>query len=314
MAPTPTKPEDMPEVCRDEMAEYSKEVMKLGKILFELLSEALGLEPSHLNDIDCGEGLLVLGHYYPACSQPELTMGTSKHADGGFLTVLLQDHIGGLQVLHQNKWIHVPPVTGALVVNIGDLLQASSSHILLFLFDNLILISNDRFRSVEHRVLANHRGPRISVASFFCTGMLPSTKLYGPIKELLSEDNPPKYRETTVRDYVAYHSQKGLDGKSSLSHREDQKRTSVRSPPSGAGDDAPSPQKTPAASPTTFPPWRVVLGDLAGKLEKNGLAREGKWSGTLLESSGVEAHRRQRRRVKNERTDIRTLRPKLFKN
>ncbi|XP_004309355.1 PREDICTED: 1-aminocyclopropane-1-carboxylate oxidase homolog 12-like, partial [Fragaria vesca subsp. vesca] len=74
------------------------------------------------------------------------------------------------------------------------------------------------FKSVEHRVLVNHRGPRISVVSFFCTGMLPSTKLYGPIKELLSEDNPPKYRETTVRDYVAYHSQKSLDGKSSLSH------------------------------------------------------------------------------------------------
>ena len=82
------------------------------------------------------------------------------------------------------------------------------------------LISNDRFKSVEHRVLANHRGPRISVASFFCTGMLPSTKLYGPIKELLSEDNPPKYRETTVRDYSAYHRQRGLDGKPSLSHVE----------------------------------------------------------------------------------------------
>ncbi|KAL6218159.1 hypothetical protein ACLB2K_011375 [Fragaria x ananassa] len=34
-------------------------------------------------------------------------------------------------------------------------------------------------------------------------------------------------------------------------------RTSVRTPPSGAGDGAPPPQKTPAASPTTFPPRRV---------------------------------------------------------
>ena len=80
------------------------------------------------------------------------------------------------------------------------------------------LISNDRFKSVEHKVLANRRGPRVSIVSFFCTGMLPFPKLYGPIKDLLSEDNPPKYRETTVRDYVSYFNEKGLDGTSALSH------------------------------------------------------------------------------------------------
>jgi len=114
--------------------EFSNHVMTLGKSLFELLSEGLGLDPSHLNNIDCSEGLRVLGHYYPACPQPELTIGTNKHSDNDFITVLLQDQIGGLQVLHKTQWIDVPPTPGALVVNIGDLLQVS----ILFLFQYLL--------------------------------------------------------------------------------------------------------------------------------------------------------------------------------
>lgn len=116
--------------------EYSKQVRRVGFLLFELLSEALGLNPNHLNGMDCAEGLAILGHYYPACPQPELTLGSTEHEDADFITVLLQDHIGGLQVLHQNKWIDIAPEPGALVVNIGDLLQASiyPSLVLLFFF------------------------------------------------------------------------------------------------------------------------------------------------------------------------------------
>ncbi|XP_071736293.1 1-aminocyclopropane-1-carboxylate oxidase homolog 1-like [Rutidosis leptorrhynchoides] len=197
MAPNPPQSHELPPSCRDIWPKYSSQVMKLGCCLFELISEALGLDPNRLYDMGCAEGLSLLGHYYPSCPQPELTIGIPGHTDAVFITILLQDHVDGLQVFYENQWVDVPPIPGALVVNAGDLLQ---------------LITNDKFVSSQHKVVANKIGPRVSFASFFSTNVIPTMKVFEPIKELVSEDNPAKYRGTTVKEYTEYFREKGLYG------------------------------------------------------------------------------------------------------
>ncbi|KAE8717652.1 1-aminocyclopropane-1-carboxylate oxidase-like protein 1 [Hibiscus syriacus] len=191
-------PSDMPQICRRSTVEYIKHMKRLGETLFELLSEALGLRPDHLGSIGCCNGSSLHSHYYPPCPQPELTLGVRKHADPGILTLLLQNNISGLQVLHDDQWFDASPTRGGLVVNIGDLLQ---------------VLSNDKFKSVKHRAIANHAGPRITVPCFFSGHATLLEQPFGPIKELISEVNPPRYKEFLLKDYVTKFLSSSLDNK-----------------------------------------------------------------------------------------------------
>ncbi|WVZ86448.1 hypothetical protein U9M48_033223 [Paspalum notatum var. saurae] len=90
---------------------------------------------------------------YPACPFGAETFGLVPHTDSDFLTVLCQDQVGGLQLMKDSRWVAVKPHPDALIVNIGDLFQAWS---------------NNRYKSVEHKVVANAKAERFSAAYFLC--------------------------------------------------------------------------------------------------------------------------------------------------
>lgn len=202
LSPKPVDPPTIPDSCRDEVIEWDREVRQLGERLLALLSQGLGVDASKVKDMSCSEGRLMVAHYYPYCPEPDKTLGIGCHSDPGLLTVLLQDQAGGLQVKHHHKWVEVKPVHGALVINIGNLLQ---------------MISNDQYTSAEHRVLANsYQEPRVSIAVFFNPSI--RENLYGPLPELVSTEKPASYRQFTYSEYITKFFTKELDGKSILNY------------------------------------------------------------------------------------------------
>jgi len=122
---------------RKVVGTYAEETRHLFLAVMEAILESLGImekeeEENVMKEFEKGSQMMV-ANFYPPCPEPELTLGMPPHSDYGFLTLLLQDEVEGLQVQYQDKWVTVQPIPNAFVVNVGDHLEVP----ILLHFQNL---------------------------------------------------------------------------------------------------------------------------------------------------------------------------------
>nr|XP_043618201.1 jasmonate-induced oxygenase 2-like [Erigeron canadensis] len=189
-----------PPSLRDVMEEYTKEFLRLGVALLKVLSINLGLKENSLGNAFGGDIRAALrATIYPKCPQPDLTLGLSSHSDPGGLTFLLPDEqVPGLQIRKDDQWVIVKDVPNAIIVNIGDQVQ---------------ILSNAIYKSVEHRVVVNPNKERVSLA-FFCNPK--NDMLIEPLSELVTSKTPALYLPMTFEDYRRFIRTKGPQGKFQL--------------------------------------------------------------------------------------------------
>ncbi|KAL5220020.1 hypothetical protein ABZP36_024733 [Zizania latifolia] len=194
----PSNPGD----CKEVSEEYGGEVVRLCERLMRVLSVSLGLDETRFQAAFGGAecGACLRANYYPRCPQPDLTLGLSAHSDPGVLTVLLADeNVRGLQVRRgDGHWVAVQPHPGAFIVNVGDQIQ---------------ILSNSMYKSVEHRVVVNAEEERISLALFYNPrGDVPIS----PSPELVTPERPSLYPPMTFDDYRVYVRKNGPKGKAQI--------------------------------------------------------------------------------------------------
>ncbi|RAL40342.1 hypothetical protein DM860_006412 [Cuscuta australis] len=188
----PSRWPHFPSDYRDVVAWYSDCMKILAQRLLGLISKSLGLPCSCIEDAVGEFHQNITFSYYPPCPQPELTLGLQSHSDMGAITLLIQDDVRGLQVLKDEKWVTVNPLSDAILVILADQIE---------------IITNGEYRSSIHRAITNAEQPRFSIATF-----------HDPAKtrKVSPAFHPPKYREVMYGNYVSSWYTKGPEGKRNL--------------------------------------------------------------------------------------------------
>ncbi|KAM3713980.1 hypothetical protein ACJW30_01G299300 [Castanea mollissima] len=183
------------EVCQKEMKDLTERILGLMLVSLSLTREDVKwFKP---NDRKKQPQALLHLNSYPICPDPSRAVGLAPHTDSSLLTLLHQSSTTGLQVLRDSVgWVPVHPISGALVVNTGDLMH---------------VLSNGRFKSALHQVVVNKTHHRISVAYFYGP---PGNVKISPSMKLIDHKHPPLYRSVTWKEYLdakAKHFNKALD-------------------------------------------------------------------------------------------------------
>ncbi|XP_039022886.1 protein SRG1-like isoform X2 [Hibiscus syriacus] len=186
----------LPSPLSETMERYTSDLNSLSKAMQEKIAEALHMKIEEMKEL-VGEGRQTIRvNCYPPCDMSDQVMGITPHSDATLITVLLQlNDVDGLEIRKDGKWVRVHPQPDAFIVNVGDMLE---------------IISNGRYRSIEHRGTVHPEKERLSFATFF--GLRYDGEL-GPAPSLVSEQSPAKFMKVKVQEFYKGLFSRGLQGK-----------------------------------------------------------------------------------------------------
>ncbi|KAL9394542.1 hypothetical protein Peur_013827 [Populus x canadensis] len=158
---------------------YCEAMMDLSFAILELLAISLGVDRKLYRKF-FEDGFSILRcNFYPPCQEPGNTLGTGPHCDSNSITILHQDQVGGLEIFTNNVWQTIPPLQGALIINIGDTFTA---------------LSNGKYKSCLHRAMVNKHEQRKSLAFFLSPR---EDKVVRPPQELVCSEGTRMYPDFT---------------------------------------------------------------------------------------------------------------------
>jgi isopenicillin N synthase-like dioxygenase len=147
-------PDTVPELRPAVMA-FMSEAERSAHAIMEGIAMSLGLDAQYFRKAYTAQPTMLFRVFHYPASTADKGWGVGEHTDYGLLTLLAQDDTGGLEVKTPRGWINAPPVPGALVCNIGDMLDR---------------LTGGAYRSTPHRVLNTSGQSRLSFPFFFDPG------------------------------------------------------------------------------------------------------------------------------------------------